>query len=280
MTLHGTDPNGLSAVEMFKVTVSAGTRDYDGDNDGLIDIGTLAQLDAVRLRPGRRRAGGTARRGSYYAAFPMGALELGCPSDDGCVGYELTADLDFDTDGNGSPGAGDTYWNAGVGWDPIGDEDAPYAADFAGNGHTVSNLFIERATEDEVGLFGAVGGGDIRSIREVGVVGADVTGRDGVSALLGRGVYASLSDTYATGSVSGGDEVGGLVGRAWGGVRYSYAAVDVFGDDLVGRAGGAPDPQRHRGDLRHGQRVGQRRGGRAGRGRERWVADSGELRHR
>ena len=233
VTLRATDPDGLSAVETFKVTVAAGTRDYDGDNDGLIDVGTLAQLDAVRYDLDGDGLVDGATWMPYYAAFPMGALEMGCPTD-GCTGYELTADLDLDTDGDGSADAGDTYWNSGSGWDPIGGEDAPYTANFTGDGHTVSNLFIDRVTEDEVGLFGAVGGDDIRSIREVGLVGADVTGRDGVGALVGRGGYASLRDAHATGSVSGRDEVGGLAGRTWAGVHYSYAAVDVSGDELVG----------------------------------------------
>ena len=31
------------------------TTDYDSDDDGLIDITTLAQLDAIRYGPGRQR---------------------------------------------------------------------------------------------------------------------------------------------------------------------------------------------------------------------------------
>ena len=34
------------------------------------------------------------------------------------------------------------------------EEDAPFTADFNGNRRTVSNLFIDRETEDGVGLFG------------------------------------------------------------------------------------------------------------------------------
>ena len=37
-----------------------------------------------------------------------------------------------------------------------------------------------------------------------------------------------------TGQVSGEDEVGGLVGRTWGSVWYSSAAVNVSGNDAVG----------------------------------------------
>ena len=98
VTLRAIDPDGLSAVEAFSVLVTAGNRDYDTDNDGLIDVGNLAQLDAMRYDLDGDGLVDGATWMPYYDAFPMGAPEMGCPSDDGCTGYELTADLDFDTD--------------------------------------------------------------------------------------------------------------------------------------------------------------------------------------
>ena len=231
VTLRATDPGGLSAVETFSVLVTAGNRDYDTDNDGLIEVGKLAQLDAVRYDLNGDGLVDGATWMPYYDAFPTGALGMGCPSDDGCTGYELTEDLDFDTDDDGDVDSDDDYWNAGAGWEPIGEADDPFTADFAGNGYTVSNLFIDRDTEDEVGLFGAV---DSSRISGVSLVGADVTGRDAVGSLLGDGVYGTVIDNHATGRVSGQDEVGGLVGRTWGTVWYSSAAVNVSGNDAVG----------------------------------------------
>ena len=112
--VRAADPKGLAATASFTVTVTAGSRDYDADNDGLIEVSNLAQLDAMRydLNGDGIVDGATWR--PYYAAgaFAMGALEMGCP--DGCTGYELSADLDFDTDGSGATSvAGDTYWNDG-----------------------------------------------------------------------------------------------------------------------------------------------------------------------
>ena len=59
-----------------------------------------------------------------------------------------------------------------------------------------SNLFIDRDTEDEVGLFGAVGSSRISGVT---LAGADVTGRDAVGSLLGDGVYATVIDNHAHG---------------------------------------------------------------------------------
>ena len=151
--LRAVDNDGLSVTDSFSVTVTAGNRDYDADNDGLIDVANLAQLDALRYDLNGDGLVDGATWMPYYSAFPMGALGMGCPSD-GCTGYELTANLDFDTDGDGDVDSDDDYWNGGGGWAPIGEAGTPFIADFKGNRRTVSNLFIDRDSEDEVGLFG------------------------------------------------------------------------------------------------------------------------------
>ena len=230
VTLRAIDPDGLSAADSFSVTVTAGSRDYDADNNGLIDVASLAQLDALRYDLNADGLVDGATWMPYYTAYPMGALRMGCPSD-GCTGYELTTNLDFDTDDDGDVDSNDDYWNGGDGWAPIGEADAPFTADFNGNRRTVSNLFIDRDTEDEVGLFGAI---DRSRISGVSLIGAKVTGRNAVGSLLGDGVYPTVIDNHATGQVSGEDEVGGLVGRTWGSVWYSSAAVNVSGEDAVG----------------------------------------------
>ena len=60
----------------------------------------------------------------YKAAFLNAMPNMGCAAS--CAGYELRADLDFDTDGdgsthtNGAGDSGDTYYRAGKGGVPIG----------------------------------------------------------------------------------------------------------------------------------------------------------------
>ena len=124
---------------------------------------------------------------SYFAAFTQATMNMGCSSR--CEGYELTADLDFDTDSSGGANDGDTYWNDGDGWEPIGDD--PYQAVFEGNGNTIANLFIDRDTEDDVGLFSELG--EFGVIRNVGLTGGCRCDRQGLtwvawSAMAGREV--------------------------------------------------------------------------------------------
>ena len=128
-------------------------RDYDTDDDGLIEVASLAQLDVIRHD---LDGGGVPR----------------CDGRDGlsegCSGYELDADLDFDTDSSGGPGAGDAHWNEGAGWLLVGNPETRfrYNAVFDGNGRTVASLFIRRAEADHIGLFRVAGeDADIRNVR-------------------------------------------------------------------------------------------------------------------
>ena len=198
--------------------------DYDRDADGLIEISTLAQLDAVRhdLNGDGDVAAGAATT-AYDAAFPgrnpASTGRMGCTAG-ACAGYELIAHLDFDTDGDGSTYTGtgnaavgdpdDAFYNGGSGWAPIGDDSGNrFDAAFKGNGHVISNLFIKRATTDDVGLFGSIDGG--ARVESLGLNDAFVHGRYYVGVIVGTN-YGTVAASWSSGAVRGGIQVGGLVG--------------------------------------------------------------------
>ena len=182
--------------------------DYDLDDDRLIEIATLAQLDAVRHD---LNGLGASEHPDYLSAFPDAVVGMGCPPA-GCVGYELAADLDMDTDGNGQAGLGDDYWNDGAGWEPIGTKQQPFDADFHGNGYTISNLYIVRL-QQHIGLFGYIGPAGV--VQRVGLEGGAVSGYWDVGALAGWNA-GTIKGSYTTGlAVAGRYAAGGLVG--WNG---------------------------------------------------------------
>ena len=178
---------------------------YDSDGDGLIGIGTLAQLHAIRWDLDGNGAVADSDTMKYNAAFPNATSGMGCPSR--CTGYELMADLDFDENDDDQITATDaTYWNNGVGWLPIG----TYTGRFKGNNQTISNLFISRASTDRVGLFREVRG----AISGLGLKNVSVRGRDEVGGLVGRQSGGRITACYVTGRVEGQLLVGGLVGKS------------------------------------------------------------------
>ena len=216
------------------VTASEARAHYDSDGDGLVEIYTLAQLNAMRWDPEGR--GNTSffpqHSDAYAAAFPLTSGGSVCPSGTTCSGYELMADLDFDENGNGM--RDDTY-NTGSGWEPIANSPG-YT--FDGNGHTISNLFISRSNNSA--LFASMISPGL--IRNVGLVDASVRGRERVGALVGAlASGASVTRSYVTGSVTGGASVGGLGGNILGNVSQSYADVTVTGGVRIGGLVGVLD---------------------------------------
>ncbi len=217
---------------------------YDSDGDGQIEISTLAQLNAVRWDlDGDGAVDNSANAAVYAAAFPNAATDMGCPTtaddadDYDCSGYELAVDLDFDTDGDGAVNWTDDYWNSGAGWAPISE----FATTFEGNGHAISNLYINRTTRN-IGLFGSVStGGQVRNVavRDVAVTGSGQSNWVGGLVGVNRGI---IIDSYATGEVanSGNGGVGGLVGGNHGRGRIvaSYATGVVTGSGGISAVGG------------------------------------------
>ena len=117
--------------------------DYDTDNDNLIDVTSLAQLNAIRYDLNGDGAVADSDTMNYNAAFPAAVSGMGCPAT--CTGYELMNNLDFDSDNSGTVDANDhggAYWNSGAGWTAIGVDASGtatvFSAIFDGNDNTIS----------------------------------------------------------------------------------------------------------------------------------------------
>ena len=244
------DEAGNAAADLSSRTLTNNSTGavYDTDDDGLIAITTLAQLDAMRHNLNGNGRPTTAGATAYAAAFSAATRVVCGATSGGCKGYELMADLDFhdtngdgqvdmddDTNGDGQVNAEDTpYWNNGAGWVPIGTSSNWFNTTFEGNGHTISNLFIKRGSQDRVGLIGVVVS---NVIRHIGLINVEVTGRTSVGGLVGWN-QGTIMGSYATGRVSGRSEVGGLAGTIFGTIQASYATGRVSGTQSVGGLAG------------------------------------------
>jgi hypothetical protein len=161
------------------------------------------------------------------------ASELQAMEDDLDAAYRLGNDI------NASETA---EWNDGAGFDPIVEsnpgrfeDDQPFTGTFDGAGHSITGLTIERPDTDYVGLFGFLGSGRINDLRLRNV---SITGSDNVGGLVGRNVRGTVRNTSVSGTVIGtgaiSDWVGGLVGYNEGTVRDASASGTVTGSEEVG----------------------------------------------
>lgn len=119
-----------------------------------------------------------------------------------------------------------TSWNSGAGFMPIGTKVEPFNGGFDGDGFEITNLFIDRPSEQDVGLFGNIANGSI--VENISLVDADVTGDVNVGALVGQNSGEILSSS-SSGTVNGSSETGGLVGLNNGRIQESFSLATVNG---------------------------------------------------
>jgi hypothetical protein len=200
----------------------------------------------------RRLAYGTAALVlcSSYAVvlLPNTALAAGEIVIDDCaelqmIGQDVGHPLSGDYLLSGDIDCSDTAtWNGGDGFAPIGTFVDRFTGTFNGQTHAITDLFINRPSETNIGLFSIIDEG--ATVTNVSLTNVDITGEDLVGALAG-GLVGHVENIHASGDVSGIDDVGGLVGQhvptdnldnssplvfTWNGHQYTYVA-DV-GDQL------------------------------------------------
>ena len=167
----------------------------------------------------------------------------------------LTSDLDlggkFDSEGNALDG--------NISWTPIGTESNPFYGTFDGNGHIISNMYVNRPNDNYNGLFGVA----TNLIKNLGVTSSYIIGNRSQAAISGRdgmiknifssatvkgtartagicGEGCNIIDSYNAGNIVNGTEdiTGGILG-GWGSVKnsYNYGRITSKAASIGGIAG-------------------------------------------
>ncbi|SDI61912.1 GLUG motif-containing protein, partial [Propionivibrio dicarboxylicus] len=137
--------------------------------------------------------------------------------------YALASDID----------ASDTInWENGGGFAPIN-----FNGIFSGLGHTIDRLTINRPSQGPVGLFGFNSG----VISDVGLSRASIVGGYSVGALVGENGGTIRNAYVADSTVIGDSCVGGLAGYNSGMISASYASASVAGTSELGGLVGLND---------------------------------------
>ncbi len=120
--------------------------------------------------------------------------------------------------------------NADGSWKAIeNDSDGSFCAEFDGNGHTVSGLYIDAGDSDDQGLFG-IADEDLGKVYNVGVTDSFVKGGYEVGGVMASG---SPVGCFNTGVVVGEERVGGVSGSCRSADGCFNVGV-VVGEERVG----------------------------------------------
>ncbi len=124
---------------------------------------------------------------------------------------------------------------SGYNWDVVGNINNPFTGELNGNGHSITNLILNRDTYDYVGLIGRMEGGKITNL---GLEDAEVNGKMWVGAIAGYSYNSTISNCFVAGRVSGYSDVGAVAGSNIYSsvVKDCYSLASVSADDY--RAGG------------------------------------------
>lgn len=157
-------------------------------------------------------------------------LQLQAIDNDRTGDYVLVNDIDCSMTGG---------WNAGAGFNPIGDEGNPFTGTLNGQGYKIDDLYIYRPTTDYVGLIAYAAGANISNF---GLTDEVVYGRVVVGGVVGDNNGSTLSHVYTTGVVNGTFYVGGILGgHAEDGAlledSYSEATILATGNNAGGVVG-------------------------------------------
>ena len=127
-----------------------------------------------------------------------------------------------------------------TGFEGIGTNANAFKGTVYGNGHVVNNMTIDAEFSTYMGLFGNI---NQSTIKDLGVVNANVTGEFHTGILVGHAENSQISNAYTSGTVTSNSTfVGGLVGVLKNSTATNvYSTADVKGACYVGGLIGGSD---------------------------------------
>lgn len=166
----------------------------------------------------------------YLISAKIHLLELYATSNDWDKYFIQTENIIFDSV-DYLPGG--TFYNGGAGFQPIGNVTTKFSGSYNGQNHTISNIFINRDNEDNIGLFGYT---EEAKIAHLKVTGGTVKGRNSCGLIVGcANSLTSISYCYVTGNVNGVTNTGCIAGKIFSGsIANCYVTGNVTGNAVTG----------------------------------------------
>lgn len=126
-----------------------------------------------------------------------------------------------------------------TGWQPIGTIETPFAGIFNGNGHVISNIWVDSPDKDYVGLFGYASDA---KFYDINVVNGVYNGHNEVGGIVGQLYWDSnsaISGCSFQGSIEGYSNLGGIAGHSLDITDCHVKETTIKGDGTIGGIAGA-----------------------------------------
>lgn len=126
-------------------------------------------------------------------------------------------------------------WDSGAGFTPIGiSQGNAFSGTLDGRNNTISGLFIDRASTDNVGLFAHLTG----TVKNLDISDVNITGRNYTGGAAGATYGATLTNINVQGTVTGNSIIGGFVGYEKEGSQISKCSFTGESTDVSSYGGG------------------------------------------
>ncbi|WNL29919.1 GLUG motif-containing protein [Aliarcobacter cryaerophilus] len=221
--ITATNNAGKLALKYGQISVNGGSSDY--------------YVNAkVNLKAGQnfstQKGSDLANKKNYTVITSLGSAGSTTGADLQGINGNISANYVLGSDINASA---TSSWNGGEGFNPLGFGNY-FERTFDGLGHTISDLYISRASTNFVGLFSYT---EKAVIKNIGLENININGNYSVGGLVGYQNSGKIENSYASGTVSGDNHVGGLVGFNSGTISNSYASgtVSSKSDNVGGLVG-------------------------------------------
>ncbi len=187
---------------------------------GLLAISSGGLVEPAEAENTRAFAGGDGSIGDPYQIANVTQLQN--ISSDISAHYILTNDIDA---------SATVGWNAGEGFEPIGELWNGFTGSLDGQGCNITDLFINLIATNYVGLFGVLEAE--ANLNNIGLHDINISGNYYAGGLAGRN-YGTVENCYATGNVSGNSDMGGILGSNDGTVSNCHSTGNVNGAGDLG----------------------------------------------
>ncbi len=233
-TQHGFAYGTSTDLSIVIATTTLGTKSSTGSFTSAIIGLTEATTYYVRAYATNSEGTGYGSIESFTTAVPTAissCAELQNMNNNLANDYFLASDIDCSDTVN---------WNSGEGFEPVGTSVAPFTGSLDGAGYTISNLIINRPADDYVGL---IGYGDENTFHDLTITGS-VTGLNFTGALVGamEGGSILIDNVHIEANVvsAGENYIGGMIGYAeTTNETLTITASSMSGDITVVSATGA-----------------------------------------